>query len=289
MRVPKKLKWAALVFLIATFGFILTTHVGESAVLTGYDQLALPGEAITVQAKLERDKGLVSPDIKGETLAFYNVGGGAEKSLGTGVTDSDGRASVSFTVPDKAGMVTIEARLTEKSKFTAAPAPILIAVVTKDMPLVVTDIDHTIADVSEIGFVTKESKDVPALPGSVEALTELSKKYTVVYLTARDDQFTGKTKEWLRLRKFPDGPALFRKLTLLNLSAESFKTKALKELKDRGFKLEWGFGEREDDMEAYGKNGIKGIQIVPSAKDSKLDGAAPFRVKDWSEVQKIVR
>ncbi len=79
-------------------------------------------------------------------------------------------------------------------------------------------------------------------------------------MTARDDQFSQRTLDWLRTHDFPELPVVFsRRLLLTSGSRARYKTLALAELASRGLRLRIGVGDKPSDMLAYRNNGLQPV------------------------------
>ncbi len=251
----------------------------KKAYLKGYDALALPGENAQLRAKAEKGKRLgLRPDLDDEVVEFLSDG----KVLGSAETNDDGIAAI-YHKFDKTGRYFVTVHMGAKSEYGAKEDTLLVEVCDPKARLLVCDIDHTVADVSATKFVFKKNEDVPALPGSPEALTRLSKHYTLVYITARDDAFLRKTKDWLALRKFPRGPVFFWDFGGSNLSHEKYKTREIAAIKKRFPNLAVGVGDKVSDANAYLANGLQAIIIGPE-RDDDLPAKAVW-AKTWAEVE----
>jgi hypothetical protein len=247
--------------------------------LSGYDVLALPGEAAVLRAKAEkRSRVRFRPDIKGETLEFHAGG----KLLGSATTDGDGVAALPHRFA-KPGRYIVTVRFGAKSKYAAEDA-LLVAVCDAKTRLIVCDIDHTIADVSAAKFIFKKNENVPALPGSPEALARLAKHAQIVYITARDDAFLRKTRDWLALRKFPRAPVFFWDFGGKKLSHAKYKTGEIAAIKKRFPNTVAGVGDKVSDARAYLANGLRAV-IIGSERDDDLPAKAVW-VKTWSDAEK---
>ena len=255
----------------------------KQAFISGYDELALPGGPVTLRAKLERrSRLLIRPDVRGETLRFFL----GERLIGKGVTSNDGIASVQFTPPGN-GYHRITVKLAQGSKYKADDFTLLAAVLPADTKFIVTDIDHTIADISSVQFVLRDNKRIPVVKDSVEVLGRLSKRYHVVYVTARDDLFIVKTKQWLALRKFPEGPAFFWDVLGEGLSHRRFKTSLIRRIKQTHPNVIAGMGDLPGDAHAYIDNGLRAFIIAgdPGEDDDDLPEKAET-VAGWKEIEK---
>ena len=115
-------------------------------------------------------------------------------------------------------------------------------------------------------------------------LDELARDYEILYLSARDDSLLARSRAWLDHHQFPRGALLTRDLHLGNLSAESFKTRRLRELQRR-FQLVAGVGDRNEDARAYLEAGLYAIMI--GDEDDVPERAS--KVVRWSEVGRLLR
>ena len=280
MNHPRLLIIAAAAIVAVVALAVRSAQSGEKkAFLTGYDVLAQPGDTVSLQAKAEKaSKFRFRPDIDDELVEFYRDG----KLIGSGKTDDDGKATVQYKV-EAAGRFTVEARFPEKSKYAAEPAPILVDVCDAKTEFIVCDIDHTIADISWAKFVVRKNEDVPALPGSPEVLGRVAKRCKIIYITARDDTFTRKTRDWMALRKFPAGPVFFWDFLGKKLSHTKYKTRQIAAIKKRFPNLVAGMGDRVGDAKAYLANGLKAV-IVGDERDDDLPKDAIF-VKSWKDAE----
>lgn len=270
---------------LATLGS--TTMGGKKAAkLQGYDLLAPAYGAVTLQAKIER-KGMmgINPDLEGRDVAFFFEG----KELGRSKAGDDGIASFVWTPPraERAPSPTafeFQAAIPAESSYESAPAAFSVFFWDPQKPCVVIDLDGTVCASKEIEVGLKEPSELKAVEGAPEALREIAKNYNVLYLTARDDALMNATREWLTLRGFPRGPVLFRDLKLTNLSAESYKTKRLLELKQT-WNLVAGCGDRDEDANAYMAAGMTAYLI---GKPVKIPQGAR-KLVHWSEIEKLLR
>jgi phosphatidate phosphatase APP1 len=253
------------------------------AVLQGYDLAALPGEKVVLRAKLEADAPLLlRKDLEGR-LVYFTRG---RRLLGRAVTDNQGWADAEYAVPkDARGNLRVTCRLDENDEYLADPCVILVAVREKDAPILVVDVDHTIADVSAIGFLVKSSRSVKPLPGSPEVLGRLAKRFTIIYLTHRDDAFMRVTKQWLQMKGFPEGPVLFGDIGGKPLSSEKHKKERLGKLCKKFDNLVCGIGDKSGDARAYLASNMRAV-IVGGKRPKDLPEEAEF-VRSWAEIEKL--
>jgi phosphatidate phosphatase APP1 len=250
------------------------------AKFTPFDALARPGERISLSAKLERaDRLGISLDVEGQVVVFGLEG----RTLGNAVTGDDGVAHLEATAPVEPGNHRVRVNLAEGSKFRAGADELLLAVRNPADVFMITDIDHTISDISQLKVPTAAVEEMPPLKDSVAVLGRISRRYTVIYVSHRDDRFIDKTRKWLRYNGFPEGPAFFADIGHTSLSAEEFKTGLIATLKARWPNIVFGVGDRQTDGAAYAANGIRAYVITEAPDDNASD--AIFHVRGWTEVE----
>jgi hypothetical protein len=261
----------------------VTEKQGEpDGVIAPADMLCEEGTTATLAAELE--------GARGETLEFMLDG----KVVGSAKTDADGIARADYRPPE-AGDYVFTVRLANGSKHVADKAELTLCVRKKEQEFLVTDIDQTISDAGNIAAWLKSAKDIRPMAGSAEALTALSKKYTIVYVTARAKNLRAKTKEWLGNNGFPAGPVFFSEDVEDSMKAEAYKTELLGRLKAQWPNMSAGAGDQASDARAYLANGMKAcIYRKPgeSAEDEKEERAkypaGTMFFASWQELQKML-
>jgi len=242
--------------------------------ITPYDLLLPAGEPATLDVEVERRiLTFIDPAVAGEEIEIEGVGRTR--------TGPNGIASFALgALP--VGTHRYRVRMRRK------PPEALVRIVERDTPIIVVDIDHTIADVSPQGFIFKKVQNVRPLLGSRESLDELSKSMQILYLSARDHIFTRKTKLWLRAAEFPEAPVYLRKGTRFwSASPQDHKIERLKELRTRFPNIRWGVGDKPGDVAAYTAHGIRPILIAPS-RPLGVTEDVPC-VPDWKAVMELIR
>ena len=181
--------------------------------------------------------------------------------------------------------------------------------VDREAPILVVDIDKTIADVTPQGFIFRKVQNVrpmvgsrvaldeltnPAilallqLVGSREALDELSKSMQILFLTARDHIFTRKTKLWLRAAEFPEAPVYLRKGTRFwSASPQDHKIERLKEVRSRFPNVRWGVGDKPGDAIAYMAHGIRPI-LLAKVRPLGITSDVPV-LPDWQAILELIK
>ncbi|HEY3227057.1 MAG TPA: hypothetical protein VGK61_08705 [Planctomycetota bacterium] len=240
--------------------------------LTPEDLLALPHHKVRLTARLERYVlRFVDPPLRGVEVRFLE----GDRPLGSAITDAKGFASIEID-SGQAGLrrLRVASPRTEES--------LVLRVLPGDFPVLVVDLDHTIADVSPFRFAFLDNRSVRPLPGAVEALHWLGDRFAVVYLTARDHSFLGKTREWLRLQGLPDGPVFLRRRRFWSQRPIDHKLERLGELA-RDHRLVAGVGDLPGDAKAYLAKGLKAFLLDPKGRSPTMEGVV--RVRSWKELE----
>lgn len=249
-----------------------------AAKLTVFDQLIVPGGSLALVAKLEHDgpAGL-NPDMRGYAVTFE---GETLKGI-TVATVDDGLAAAEIPGPTSVGVHTLRARSSPGRHHRSAEGTCRIFVWPADSRVLLTDVDHTVSDISEPRVPFTDNASIPPLSGAVEALGKLSAKYRIVYLSARDDSLYNKTRAWLTEKGFPDGPVFCRDFHLGERQV-AFKSTFIAELKHLFHNIEAGVGDRRTDAAAYLANDLTTFIIDPQ-RDGKFP-AGSVVVTSWAEI-----
>jgi hypothetical protein len=226
----------------------------EDSFIIPYDALSPFGETVRLEAKVEYIDGLSG--IRGETLVLEYDG----EDVASALTDSGGLAIFEFD-PPKAGDYDFTVKLAEDSARKAEEAPLMLCVREPGTRFIVTDVDKTISDASYTEFLRTEAKKIKPVKGSEDVLNDLSKRYSIIYLTAREEMFRRKTKIWMEDKDFPTGPVFFWSWNSNELSHEAYKTQLLAKLKAQWPNIVAGFGDLPGDAQAYISNDIPAFII----------------------------
>lgn len=270
---------AAVVLLSAGGAWTWPAAVRFPVLLSAFDQVARPGESVTLTVKLYQPTRLgFHINLHDRPIHFACPPLPAwEASSG-----EDGLATVEVTAP--AGVPEVwpfEAHYPGGPRHKPARGSGRVFRWPADSPILVTDVDHTVSDLSQVRVPFTSNRRSPPLPGAVEALNHLAASYRVVYLTARDECLYDKTREWLAEKGFPAGPLFCRDAHLFR-SSEEFKRGFLADLAKRFPNLAAGVGDRTGDARAYLANGMIALLIDPKGKVERPPGAVV--VSSWHEV-----
>lgn len=255
---------------------VLIVAPGARAIeATGYDAVTTPGRAVSVGGKFERHGvWIFRPDITRARSTISVLGQRLSAR-----TDGDGVAHATVT-PSTVGVFPVEVTLDGKS---APAARGRLWVLDPTRPVAVVDIDGTLSDMPDwlVPFAGHKAKTFPGAPDTLRALAT---SHQIVYLTARDDTFDGKSRAFLARHGFPDGPVIYDDLGLRTkaereqLKASNhgrFKLGVLQGLRARGVRLALGLGNAETDAFAYESAGL------PSYIRTTKTGTGPsFRFQD---------
>lgn len=273
-----KKKLFPVILFLCHFDYIFS-ETQKPAKLVAYDSIAVAGEKVILTAKIEKKILFFRPDIKSEKLFFYID----NKNAGESVTDNDGFAYLPRTI-NKHGIFELTVKVSTASKFFSEFASAKIFCSDKDKPAVIVDIDHTVADVSWLGYIIKSNNKVKPLKNAPDVLQKLSKSYNLIFVTKREDVFLRKTGDWLKMYEFPAAPVFFWDWGKYPLSSAKYKTRRIKMLKQIWKNISIGIGDRDTDIKAYLENGLKVIKI---GKENKVIPNVTF-VSDWDEIKNLL-
>ncbi|HLY12326.1 MAG TPA: phosphatase domain-containing protein [Planctomycetota bacterium] len=242
--------------------------------ITPYDLLVPLGEPATLEVEVEdRWMAFIDPPVQGVELEVAGVGRATSARNGLAAFDLG-------VLPE--GTHRLEVRYLHKS------IDALVRVIPRETPVIIVDIDETIANVTPAGFILRAVRNVRPLPGSREILKELAKTMQIVYLTARDHIFTRKTKLWLRLAGMPEGPVYLRKGTRYwKTPAREHKFQRLGELRKQFPNIPWGVGDKPGDAAAYTARGIRPILIAPG-RPAEVSADVPC-FPTWKNILDYIR
>ncbi len=152
-------------------------------------------------------------------------------------------------------------------------------------PVIIVDIDHTIADVSGWKFLFLDYKEVKQLPDASKYLTLLGQQFQIIYLTARHEYLKERTYKWLEYNSFPKAPVLFWNLADFPFWSEDYKTQRIGELKKQFGRILFGVGDKKTDMKAYLSNNLYSFIFNENVeKRPRVE-----IVKNWQEIyQKVL-
>ena len=238
----------------------------------GRDQIVPVGEPQWIIGKLAygpSDKDLSDEDVdvlvQREGAAAWEPLGQARTSRDRGpppagaptggVPDSGGR--VYFQVPAERALPPgrHRARLVVAGDGTAAE--LVLHVVPRGQAVVVSDVDGTLTTSEWVeASSVRYGETSEANPGAAELLTALAARgHVIVYLTARPEWLTARTRAFLEERRFPPGVLHTKadKSGALGDAAAAFKLAELGALARSGLQIRWALGNTPSDAAAYAR------------------------------------
>ncbi len=217
----------------------------------GVDLIAVEGdENQTLGGKLAYTA--IDKDLEDEDVEVFACTGTGWRPLGATRTNRDGRFALTLHGDSRlpAGMTDLYARVLGDGSGVR----FLGYVAAKDAAVIVTDVDGTITASEQAVYKTVVlGRDIGHQSDAPQALAASGKM--VVYITARGDQYTELTRDWLRAHGFPPGPLRLARsaVTLPGVSTVAFKTTTLRQLPVR---IAAGVGNRASDIKAYRNAGL---------------------------------
>ncbi len=242
----------------------------------GYDMFYRETDDHWVLAKFA-EGNIFDFDLENEEISIYLLRGctGEWEFLGTGFTTDDGdHATIEgvedtggrlyFQIPDdlKLGLGRHRIHMIVESDNSRADQ--YIEVIPEGAPLFVSDVDGTLTTSEFEEFGDLLTGDIPeSNTFAAGALTILEQKgYHPMYMTARPEFLYKRTREFLRVRGFPQGivRTTLSKDGALNDEAIVYKTGQLAALEGKGLIPTYVIGNSETDAEAYNNANIQPLE-----------------------------
>ncbi|HEY5935929.1 MAG TPA: hypothetical protein VIU61_14875 [Kofleriaceae bacterium] len=223
----------------------------------GIDLIASAGDATQVLGgKLAYS--MADKDAADEDVALFACIGKRWVALGRATTDGDGRFQLALTGARRLapGMRDLMAYV----PGDGSEVRFLAYVAAKDEQVVVTDVDGTLTE-SEHAIVGEviSNKQIDHRWNAPAALQR--SKRPIIYVTARGDQLTETTRQWLREHGFPRGPLRLAPQLLVRPGQPQleFKVRTLRAL---GVPIVAGIGNRATDIASYREIGLQPERIL---------------------------
>ncbi len=190
------------------------------------------------------------------------------------------------SIKDK--ITTLKIFITKNNNFQYIPLTTLR--LHTDEPYIICDIDFTLSYTNVFLYITRNILSIKSLPDASSVLTELSKKYTLIYLTGRIINHTKMTKLWLKKNNFPDGPIISRH-TESTFDLMRYKSKSIASvsvISKKGI----GIGDLNSDIKAYLTNDLVAIKIknpiIRVKQHEEYEKRQNFyEAESWKAIKKI--
>lgn len=227
--------------------------------------------------------GPTDKDLEDEDIDLFACTDEGWQSLGTAVTNGDGRFTLELTGDARLPVGQRDLYLSIAGDRTGAYFLALVA--PAGTRVLVSDVDGTLTPYENAYPEYLASGDPVGIHAGAPAAfsAALARDIAIVYLTARGDRFTQDTRDWLATHGMPRGPLRMPSaiITLPGDETVEFKTAALASL--AGYTLTAGIGNRASDVRAYTNAGLPPSHIfinLPEYEDELAAdisaGAATF-------------
>lgn len=229
----------------------LTSHLGSSK----HRGLDLVTSAGTVTQTLEgwMSYTILDKALEDEDVDVFACRAGAWRLVGTARTDDEGHFTLGLSGDDRLPIGMRDLFVSVVGDRTGVG--FLGYVTPAGSRLIVSDIDGTLTS-SENAFLETitlgiEPGERAGAPRAYDAA--VAKGYQLIYVTARGNQYTTATRDWLDHKGFPRGPVRLSPsfLTLPGGDTIDYKTKTLAALSAAGLTVAAGVGNRASDVTAY--------------------------------------
>ena len=215
--------------------------------------------------------------LEDEDVDVFACRAGSWDKLGRTRTDDEGRFALVLRDGDRLPLGMRDLYVSVGPDRTGTRFLGLVA--SDDTPVIATDIDGTLTS-SELEFFETIvlGIDADARPDAADAFqVAATKGYQLVYLTARGQQYTYETRDWLDRLGFPRGPLRLSPsfLTLPGGDTVEYKTEALQSIAET-LPLAAGVGNRESDISAYAAAGIDGEHVWVETSEYPDELAGPI-------------
>ncbi|HEX7837486.1 MAG TPA: hypothetical protein VF469_08485 [Kofleriaceae bacterium] len=196
---------------------------------------------------------IVDKALEDEDVDVFACRAGQWQKVGTARTDGEGHFALGLS---GTGRLPIGMRDLFVSVVGDRTGVRFLGFVAPDAtPLVVSDVDGTLTS-SENAFLETVALggEPDARPGAAKAFAAATARGgQAVYVTARGNQFTTATRDWLDHKGFPRGPVRLSPsfVTLPGGDTVAFKTSAISALSAARLALSAGVGNRATDITAY--------------------------------------
>jgi len=233
----------------------------------GRDQIVSAGDPQWVIGKMTYtyvDKDLLDEDV--DIFVERSCAGTWEKLGSAKTTDNSGAHATVEGVEDDGGRVYFEIPKEKQLAIGRHRLRLVVAadqtftdltidVLPKGSPIVVSDVDGTLTDSETAEYPALLTGGLPtAQPRAAETLSALAAKgYHVVYLTARPEWLTGRTRDFLKASGFPAGVVhtTTGETGALGGFATTFKASELALLAGHGHSIQWAFANQPSDTDAF--------------------------------------
>jgi hypothetical protein len=257
----------------------------------GFDLIA-PATAGTQQLEGWISYTIADKALEDEDVDVFACREGAWQRVGGARTDGEGHFALQLSGADRLPIAMRDVYVSVVGDRTGAG--FLAYVAPDDQPLIVSDVDGTLTS-SENAFVETIALGIEpdAQPGAAAAYQDAAARgYQLVYVTARGNEYTADTRQWLDDLGFPRGPVRLSAsfLTLPGADTIDYKTNTIGQLIDV-LPVAMGVGNRASDITAYSNVGVPASDIFiklpeyQSEVQAALDAGDAIGIDDYATLQ----
>jgi hypothetical protein len=200
--------------------------------------------------------------LEDEDVDLFACRDSAWQKLGTATTDDEGHFA--YPLADSARLPVALRDLYVSVVGDRTGAAFLAYVAPDGAALVVSDVDGTLTSSENAFFETIVTGAEPdQQPGASTAYQAAAARgLQLVYVTARGNQYTEDTRQWLADQGFPLGPVRLANsfVTLPGTDTIDYKTQTITALA-RGLAIAAGVGNRDSDITAYTQSAVAAGRI----------------------------
>ena len=212
---------------------------------------------------------LVDKALEDEDVDVFACRAGAWQQLATARTDGEGHFSVGLSGDARLPLGMRDLFVSVAGDRTGVGFLALVA--PAGAPLIVTDVDGTLTSSESAFFETiLLGREPGARDGAAAAFTAVAARgYHPVYVTARGNQYTTATRDWLDHKGFPRSPVRLSPsfVTLPGADTIDYKTQTIAALGSANLEIAAGIGNRASDVSAYTNTGVAADRIFIELPD----------------------
>ena len=251
------------------------------------DSYGLPGALAPLRGKMQRGTSnyIVGKVFAGEKVSLWvqNTTGTWEQSGASISTDASGNYTFPLAAAQQVQNTSTHAYVLLEGDGSCAEHGVYAW--PRGTQIVVTDIDGTMTK-ANAEFETQVTKPsyVPLEHHSAAATMTAwtSKKYRVVFLSARPDNFRDPTRVWLRDKGVNFGPIVTATSFVTGAAAIDYKTKALQKMvTDYGWKIVAAYGNEPSDVQAYANVNVPKAQTFTVENANGIEGTTGIPGDDY--------
>lgn len=254
-----------------------------SARLVLLDQWVAQGSPVWLRARLVSGTGsLIQSVIGGERVEFQVN----NQSLGPALTGGDGLAAARYA-PPKTGTYTIKVKLVDNPRYDAEEAEALLLYGAVPRKVIVVSMEATQTPPKPPRFPFSQPESSKPMPKAAQVLTELSKKYQLIYMQGGEEAQILSTRRWLSEQDFPQAPLFIWRLA----EAEEARTdQVAEELGAYQALGRFSLGVTRSFAEAlaFQSLGIPAVVIVEEDEEVEIPKGARTAT-DWDAVPALIQ